>query len=291
VNERGLVIEGEDTWSESAMVLYFDDALRNGLSLRISRFPDKGVTWVWCHVVHDGAVYTYTEPRLGCSSARTDPNQAHAAYDAPGADVAISRAGSSRELDNMSFSARLLAHRGEGGSDGPGTIPVSLQGTFAPGHLRSGSPRGRFERTGLIGAVVEVAGKRVALSGLGKAHEQSQTRARFGPAFTSAMLWGPSASLVALNSEGRSFGNHESADGDRAVGTFEIEPWSAERSFSVLLADRASLAGKARTIHKYHVPIFSRLWHGHIVAADVGGQRMVGMINDWHGGGRSGGAG
>lgn len=290
MNEQSPVIEGEDTWSESAMVLYFDDALRNGLSLRISRFPDKGVTWVWCHLVHEGAVYTYTEPRLGCTAARIDPSHAHAVYDAPGADVAIRRAGSSRELDSMSFSARLLAHRGEGGSDGPGTIPVSLEGTFAPGNLRSGSPRGRFERTGMIDAVIEVAGKRVALSGLGKAHEQSQTRARFGPAFTYAMLWGASASLVALNAEGRSFGNYESADGDRAVSTFEIEPWSSERSFSVLLADRENLAGKALTIHKYRVPIFSRLWHGHIVAADVAGHRMVGMINDWQGGARSGGA-
>lgn len=277
------VVEGEDTWSESAMVLYFDDTLRNGLSLRISRFPDKGVTWVWCHLVHEGAVYTFTEPRLGCSAARIDPGQTHAVYDVPGADVVISRDGTSQALDGMSFSARLQAHRGEGGTDGPGAIPVSLKGTFAPGHLRSGSPRGRFERTGVVKAVVEVAGKSVAVSGVGKAHEQTQMRARFGPAFTYAMLWGPSASLVALSTGGRSFGNYEGADGDRPVSVFEIGPWSPERSFSATLADGERLSASALTVHKYRVPIFSKMWHGHIVSTVVGGHRMVGMINDWRG--------
>ena len=102
------------------------------------------------------------------------------------------------------------------------------------------------------------------------------------------MLWGPSASLVALSTGGRSFGNCESANGDRAVTAFEIGPWSADRAFSVRLADNQRLIGRACTVHKYHVPIFSKLWHGHIVAADVDGHRMVGMINDWGGGGAAG---
>lgn len=269
------------------MVLCFDDALRNGLSLRISRFPDKGATWVWCHVIHDGSVYTYTEPGLGCTSAKIDPDVQRAVYDAPGGEFSIVRIGSSQTLQGLTFAAEFLAHRGEGGSDGPGTIPVSLRGTFAPGRLRSGSPRGRFERTGMIDAEIEVAGRRAALSGIGKAHEQSQTRPRFGPAFTYAMLWGPDTSLIGLAAEGRSFGNYETADADRPVGVFQIEPWSPERAFSVLLADGGRVTGKATTVHKYRVPIFAKMWRGHIVSANVAGHRLVGMINDW-GGGRSG---
>ena len=269
------------------MVLCFDDALRNGLSLRISRFPDKGATWVWCHVIHDGSVYTYTEPGLGCTSAKIDPDVQRAVYDAPGGEFSIVRIGSSQTLQGLTFTAEFLAHRGEGGSDGPGTIPVSLRGTFAPGRLRSGSPRGRFERTGMIDAEIEGAGRRAALSGIGKAHEQSQTRPRFGPAFTYAMLWGPATSLIGLAAEGRSFGNYETADADRPVGVFQIEPWSPERAFSVLLADGGRVTGKATTVHKYRVPIFAKMWRGHIVSANVAGHRLVGMINDW-GGGRSG---
>jgi hypothetical protein len=63
------------------------------VSLRISRFPEKGTTWVWCHAVHDGTAYTYTEPRLGCTSAKIDPDQAEAVYDAPGAKFSIVRTG------------------------------------------------------------------------------------------------------------------------------------------------------------------------------------------------------
>jgi hypothetical protein len=267
------------------MVLYFDDALRNGLSLRISRFPDKRTTWVWCHVVHDGVLYSYTEPHLDCLSARIDPDQPAAVYDAQGADVAIARKGSSQALEAMTFHANLSAHRGEGGTDGPGLHKISLSGSFAPANLRSGSPRGRFERTGLIDAVVEVASKRIALAGPGKAHEQTQTRPRFGPAFTYAMLWGPSASLVGLKTGGVSFGSFEAADGDRAVEAFAIGPWASDRPFAVRLTGGRELGGSARTIHKIRIPIFAKMWHGHIVAADVGGHRMVGMVNDWHGGG------
>ncbi len=47
----GGVIPGAKTWSESVMVLYFDDALRNGFSLRLSRYPERNETWVWVHVL------------------------------------------------------------------------------------------------------------------------------------------------------------------------------------------------------------------------------------------------
>ena len=45
------VVEGQPTWSELAMVLYFDAEARNGLSLRISRYPERGETWVWLHLL------------------------------------------------------------------------------------------------------------------------------------------------------------------------------------------------------------------------------------------------
>jgi hypothetical protein len=132
--------------------------------------------------------------------------------------------------------------------------------------------------------VIEVAGKRVALSGPGKAHEQTQTRARFGPAFTYAMLWGPSASLVALLTGGRSFGSFEAADGDRAVETFAIGPWAHERPFSVGLSAGRELYRIGAHRPQIRIPIFAKMWNGHIVAADVGGRRMVGRVNDWRGG-------
>ncbi len=59
----GAVIPGEETWSESLMLLHFDEALSNGISVRVSRYPDKNVTWVWCHVLFEGRMYSFTERR------------------------------------------------------------------------------------------------------------------------------------------------------------------------------------------------------------------------------------
>jgi hypothetical protein len=111
----GFVTPGQDTWSESAMVLYFDDALRNGFSFRISRFPERNATWVWCHVIHNGELYCYTEHRLPCASHRIDPDASHAIYDAPDLDASLTRTGSSKALTALSFAAHVLAFRGEGG--------------------------------------------------------------------------------------------------------------------------------------------------------------------------------
>ena len=263
------------------MVLYFDDELRNGFSLRVSRYPEKNVTWVWCHIVQDGVLYAYSEPRLPCAANKIDPDCASAGYDVPQARVSFRRTGTSRDLKSLSFSAHLHAHRGEGGVDGPGDVPIVLEGAFKPGALRSGSPTGRFERTGRFDAIVQVKDKAVALSGFGKAHEQTQTRPRFGGAFTYAMLWGPTASLVALRAKERKYGNYEARGEDHPVSSFSIEPWSPNRAFAAVLDNGEQITGTAATIYKYRIPVFSRFWHGHVVAANVAGHRMVGMINDW----------
>jgi hypothetical protein len=283
----GSVIPGEETWSESAMVLHFDEALRNGFSFRISRFPDRNATWVWCHVIHDGSLYCYVGHLLPCTAERIDADAAHAIYDTPfetpGPQARISRSGPSRDLKGFAFSARIDAFKGEGGVEGPGDTPVRLEGIFKPGHLRSGSPAGRFERTGEIEATVTIGGRRIALSGLAKAHEQTQTRPRFNAPFTYTMLWGRDASLVALRAKDRRYGNFEDGDRDFPIQEFEIAPRSQKRAFAAVLNDGRRIAGIAETVYNYQVPIFSQMWQGRIVRAVVDGHSLVGMINDWRG--------
>jgi hypothetical protein len=265
------------------MVLYFDQALRNGFSFRISRFPERNATWVWCHVIHDGALYCYTGHLLPCTTERIDPDAAQATYDTPGSHASITRSGPSRALTGLSFSARVKAFKGEGGVEGSGDVPVSLEGTFRPGHLRSGSPAGRFERTGTIGASLTVGGKTVMLTGLAKAHEQTQTRPRFNNPFTYTMLWGQKASLVALMAQDRRYGNYEDGERDHPIQQFNIEAWSSQRSFVAGLDDGRTIAGIAETVYKYQVPIFAQMWQGRVVRAVVEGDPLVGMINEWRG--------
>ena len=283
----GAVVPGEETWSESAMVLHFDDALRNGLSFRISRFPDRNATWVWCHVIHDGNLYCYVGHLLPCRTERIDPDAEQAVYDAPYDDprvhARISRSGPSLALKGFSFIARVNAFKGEGGVEGPGDTPVTLEGTFKPGHLRSGSPAGRFERTGEMEATVTVGGRTIALSGLAKAHEQTQVRPRFNAPFTYTMLWGRRASLVALRAKDRRYGNYEDGDRDFPLKQFDIAPRSRKRAFAATLDNGRTIAGTAETVYNYRVPVFSQMWHGRIVRATVDGHSLVGMINDWRG--------
>jgi hypothetical protein len=278
--KRG-VIEGAPTWSESAMVLYFDPELKNGLSLRISRYPDVDATWVWLHLLVDGELYTFTDSHVPCSSHHTTPEQPDAVYPCPGLKVSISRLGTSQEMKAMSFSADLKAHRGTSGTDGPGGSPVTVEGVFHPGPLRAGSPNGRFERTGRVEATVKAGGKTVRLSGVGKAHEQTQTTPRFTAPFTYAMLWSANAGLIGLLSPERGYGDLDADGKDTPMDSFKIEKWAPTRRFVAMLKDGRRVEGSAETVQRYSVPIYGRQWYGRVVRADVGGHAMVGMINDW----------
>jgi hypothetical protein len=277
----GIVVEGEPTWSESAMVLYFDEALRNGYSLRISRYPEKNATWVWLHVLLDGQLYTFTDRAVPCTRERTTAEQATATYDCPGLKASISRLGPSARMQALSFGAELRAHRNSSGVDGPGGSPVSLEGVFHPGPLRAGSPAGRFERTGTMEATLRAGGKSVRLGGVGKAHEQTQTNPRFTTPFTYAMLWSPDAGLIGLMSRPRTYGDVQIDGRDADIASFRIEAWAPKRRFVAVLKDGTRVEGSAETVQHYDVPIFGRRWQGRIVRAEAGGHRMVGMINDW----------
>jgi hypothetical protein len=275
------VVQGETTWSESAMVLYFDPEVRNGFSFRISRYPDKDATWVWCHVLVDGVLYAFTDSTAACASAHTSPDAPLAVYDAPGLKVSIGRLGTSADTQAISFSADVRAWRGRSGTDGPGDTQISLEGVFHPGPLHAGQPAGRFERNGMVEATLSAGGKAMQLGGLGKAHEQTQTGPRFTTPFTYAMLWGPSASMIGLLSPAGGFGDYNADGQDRGVASFKIEAWAPTRRFIATLKDGTRVEGAAETVQRYEVPIFGQHWQGRIVRAVVGGHETVGMINDW----------
>ena len=182
----------------------------------------------------------------------------------------------------MSFTAEVKAHRGTSGTDGPGQSSGHGRGrAFHPGPLLAGSPNGRFERTGQVEATVRAGGKTVRLSGVGKAHEQTQTNPRFSAPFTYAMLWSADAGLIGLMSPARGYGDLDADGKDTPVDTFKIEKWAPTRRFVAVLKDGRRVEGSAETLQRYSVPIYGRQWYGRVVRADVGGHAMVGMINDW----------
>jgi hypothetical protein len=193
----------------------------------------------------------------------------------------MTRLGTSAAMQALSFTAELRAHAGKSGVDGPGDTPVSLEGVFHPGPLKAGSPAGRFERTGVIEATLRAGGKTVRVSGIAKAHEQTQTAPRFFNPFTYAMLWGPNASMIGMMSAARRYGDFEIGGVDTDMESFQIEPWSPRRRFVANLKNGRRIAGEAETLYRYEVPIFGKRWYGRIVRATAEGETMVGMINDW----------
>ena len=275
-------IEGLTTWSESAMVLYFDPELRNGFSFRLSRYPDLGTTWLWCHVIQDGAFFGYTNQFLPSTTHHVTADQDPAVYDVPGMAVRIVRTGPADSARLVSFSARVRAHRGDAARDGDGPVLVDLSGVFHPNQAAHGNTLpGRYERTGLVEAELNVAGRSVSLSGMAKAHEQTQTAPRFMPSFTYAMLWGQEASLIGLLTKTVSLGDVEIGGADRAIAKFAVEKWSPRRKFLATLKDGSTVDGVAETRFSYRVPVFDKLWNGNVVRARIGTHEAVGMINDW----------
>jgi hypothetical protein len=277
----GIVTPGVDTWSESLMLLHFDAEVRNGISVRVSRYPELNCTWVWCHVLLDGNMYAYTERRLPCSDTRNLGTAATGEYDSKGAGVAFSRSGPVDQMREIRLSANVLSRQSSEGRDGPGDTPLSVHAVFRPEKLKSNPPPGRSEWTGYAEIDLVVGKRRINLKGVAKAHEQTQTAPRFDVPFTYAMMWSPTASFIANSSAKKRYGNFEADGIPHAVKDFRPARPDRERRFSALLDDGRTLHGLASRVAAYDVPVFDRVWNGNVVKVDVDGRQMVGMLNDW----------
>jgi hypothetical protein len=278
---HGHVIQGAESWSESLMLLHFDPILANGISVRVSRYPERNVTWVWCHVLADGHIYSYTERRLPCSRERNTPDLVAARYDSETAGVAFRRVGTVGAVQRIELSAHAWCRSGGDGVDGPGDVPVVIEASFRPDAAKDNLPTGRAEWTGTVEIHLTVGGRPLQLSGIAKAHEQIQIAPRFNDPFTYAMTWSPTASFIATASRGRRYGNLEIDGVARAVTSFAPAPPAAERHFSVVLDDGETLDGVARRVAHYDVPVFDRFWNGNIVRVELGRNQLIGMMNDW----------
>ena len=277
----GAVIPGAEAWSESLMLLHFDEALSNGISVRVSRYPDQNVTWVWCHVLFEGQLYSFTECRLPCTPARNTGELASGRYDSEGIGVRFSRIGPVALLESIHLSVQTRCHAGGSDQDGPGEVPVVIEASFSPASSKGNLPAGRSEWTGNVDSQISVAGQPRRLTGIAKAHEQVQTAARFNAPFTYSMTWSETASFIATASPIRRYGNLEIGGIDRAVRIFAPGAPGVVRPFRVTLEDGEILNGTATRVARYDVPVFDRLWNGNIVRVELGSLRLIGMMNDW----------
>ncbi len=277
----GDVPAGVETWSESLMLLYFSERADLGFSVRVSRYPDMNATWLWCHVLHEGRIYSFTERRLPCEPERNLGAAPSARYASSQGGIVMVRRGTVQDLDQIALDAAIEAHADRDGADGAGDTPIALQARFLPDWLKANAPPGRSEWTGRVEARLSIEGRVLTIAGIAKAHEQVQTRPRFAEPYTYAMMWAPSASFIALSSPLRRYGDWESGGRSIAVEELCVAAPAARRRFRLQLAGGTRIETVAHAVASYRTPVFDRLWSGNIVRAELAGVAMVGMINDW----------
>lgn len=268
-------------YSESAMVMYVAADGSAALTLRFCRFPNDGITWLWCHVFDGERLFGFTDHALTCDGTRVFAGTS-AAYGTVAPTASIRRSGSDGAMTQARFSAELLMARGDKGRHGPGDTEVSLKGVFTPRYsLGEEVAAGRREVVGDLAGEVVIAGRRIPLNGLAKYHEQRQETPRFTEPFRYLCLWGPSASCVAIASRAGQIGA-AMLDGDESVITrFESPPIADARSVALGLREGTALVADVRTLKAISLPIGEETWRGSFVTATLGSHSLTGMLNEW----------
>lgn len=274
-------VRGSKAYSESSMVMAMSQDGSSALTLRFCRFPEEGFTWLWCHVVKDGAMYAYTNHDLPADKRRLAGAPA-ATYDAPPVSASLARDGGGATLKSVRIDADLMMHRSRRAPHGPGKHAVRLRGVFTPTHVLNAKVLdGRDEVYGTFAGEVTVDGKAYALAGLSKFHEQRQEAARFDPPFNYAWLAGPGiAGTTLMGAKGG--GGGFVIDGVEDVAkSMKADPPGNRRDMLYVFEKAGPTPGRLDAVVRYQVPIFGKAWRGSFVRGTVGTRAVVGVSNDW----------
>jgi hypothetical protein len=274
-------VQGLTTYSESAMVMSVSADGASALTLRICRFPQVDLTWLWCHLVRDGRMWAMTNHVLPCTAARL-ADQPDARYFAPQMDAELVRTGKGAGLRGVRLAADLPFFEGASAPLGPGNVRGTVSGTFAPTHaLAAQVLKDRDEVYGTFSGEIAVGGQRWRHEGVAKWHEQSQTGPRFGPPFCYSWLGGPGIACTTLLTAQGASGGFVFGATEEGLADMRVDPPGGDRSVAYRLASGRRLAGRLSAIVRYEIPIYERRWQGSFVRGIVDGKPIVGVMNDW----------
>jgi hypothetical protein len=175
----------------------------------------------------------------------------------------------------------VRAHRTATSRLGAGDHDLSFDIAFTPARLYSGLNRGRTEVFGKSRASVIVDGERFEIEGPAQFHEQRQTAPRFTRPFAYITLWGKNAASTLLVTAARRDGYVLQGDTATDVEHVRLDPPGARRTFAARLKDGRTLEGEAEVVQAYSIPIVGQSWKGHMVRAELGGQQLMGHMNDF----------
>ena len=270
-----------ETLSESVHSGVSSEDGEQRLIMRLCRYPELGLAWVWIHARVNGEFYSFVNHLSPCGTSPTLVDSDHAFYNDTRGSLAFERHGKVSAPTGATASGRCRAHRSPVSVFGDGAHDLEALITFRPERLYSGLNRGRTEVFGQGVASLILDGKKTFFSGPAQFHEQGQTNPRFTAAFCYMTLWGDGAASTMLITANRREGYL--LEGGRAteVASVFIDPPAPRRAISVTLADGRKLSGEAIVVQPYTLPLVGNTWRGHMMNVELGGRTYRGSVNDY----------
>ncbi len=280
-NPREMLVRGLTTYSESSMVMSVSADGRSALTLRFCRFPDVGVTWLWCHLVRDGELYAFTQHDLGSSTARLADGP-DADYRVPPLVASLARTGKGPSLQRVQIAAALDFHKSRAAPHGPGALKGRLNGVFSPTHVLAAQVlKDRDEVYGTFTGDIEVGGQTWRHVGVAKFHEQRQTAARFETPFCYSWLGAESIAATTLLVPAGAAGGWVFGEAEDGLSDMVVSPPGPVRAVNYHLKSGRQITGELSAILRYEVPVYDRRWQGSFVRGEVDARPLVGVMNDW----------
>src|SRR5262245_59501204 len=174
---------------------------RDGLSrltVRLCRYPEIGMAWVWVHTRIDGIFYSYVDHLAPCGRDQTPANGDVATYADLNKTLVFERRGLVNAPTGATVKGSCMARKTEESRFGPGGRRIDVSIEFTPERIYSGLNPGRTEVFGHSRAVVTVKDREHVIEGPAQFHEQRQSTPRFGAPFCYVTLWGEEAATTML---------------------------------------------------------------------------------------------
>ncbi len=272
-------------YAESVMIFVLSPDGATEVSLRLARFPDKGLATIWLHIAtKDGAWSLAHETFVLEHQDATNVRDDTAAFGAHLDGQQVVFASTQRNAAHMQghVKASLNANSTRHPELEAGRVPVSLDLRFMGGSQGFRSKTNRWELTGQVAGTITVAGKTYDFNHPGKWHEQTGPRARFAPAFTYFNVQGENLALLAIGFADSVNGYVLMEDQMLGVDAFTIDPEDLEpRAFTLTASDGTVIKGTARNVQAWSVPIEGKRRPGTAILIDSNRGPLIGTLNDW----------
>lgn len=249
------------------------------VTVRLCQYPELGLAWLWIHARTPEGFFSYIDHMAPARANSTVV--AGRMYRDDERVLEFVRRGEKEAPTSATISGTCMAHKSATSAFGKGEHRMEVSINFTPERLYSGLNKGRTEVFGRSKATVIVDGKLTEIEGPAQFHEQGQTNPRFTAPFCYMTLWGDGAASTMLIAAKRRDGYLLEGDASTEVTGVTVDPPAARRKLNVTLADGRTLAGEARVVQAYTLPMVGNTWRGHMVNVELGGRSYRGHINDY----------